>query len=495
MVGTIHGVLERNARKFPDKEAFITATNRLTYLQMNHICNRIARYLQEKGVKREDRIAILSKNNEHFFYAFFSIMKIGAIPIPVNVRLTSNELKEILHNANAAGVLYEKELYESLVPVKESVPMQYFLSIQDAVEESSDYPYDNLNLPIKSHDVCEILFTSGTTGNPKGVLYNHERILAVSAAITYEFGLSSEDRMLTLMPLTHSAPLNTFFLSGLYCGCSHVIGTFAPQEFLAWIDKEKTTFTFAAPVAYLMAAKEPNLSQYDLSSMRVFAYGGGPLALASYEHIKNQFHNENFYQVYGLTEAGPNGCLLRPEEHATKAGSIGKRPTINMEIRIVRPDGSDTSPYEYGEIIMAGDSLMIGYDHDPESTAEAVRDGWLYTGDVAYYDEDGYMFIIDRKKDIIISGGINIYPREIEEVLAKHPAVLESCVIGVPHEVWGETVKAVIVPKGEVTEAELRQFVSGYLADYKRPRLYSFVKELPRNASGKILRYQVKHLS
>lgn len=187
--------------------------------------------------------------------------------------------------------------------------------------------------------------------------------------------------------------------------------------------------------------------------------------------------------------------MLRPEEHATKAGSIGKKPTINMEIRIVRPDGIDTSPYEYGEIIMAGDSLMIGYDHDPESTAETVRDGWLYTGDVAYYDEDGYMFIVDRKKDIIISGGVNIHPREIEEVLAKHPAVLESCVVGIPHEVWGETVKAVIVPKGEVTEAELRQFVSGYLADYKRPRLYSFVKELPRNASGKILRYQVKHLS
>lgn len=491
---TIHGILERNVRKYPDKEAFISATNRLTYAKMNETCNRIARYLQDRGLRKGDRVAVMSRNNEHFFYAYFSLMKIGAVPMPINIRLTPNELEVILRNSNAAGIFYEKELQQTVQPLTRSFPLQHTFCIQDTVQEAESYPADNLNLPIDSRDVCEILFTSGTTGVPKGALFNHERILAIAYGISIEFQLTGNDRMLTIMPLSHSAPLNTFFVSGLYCGCTHVLGDFTPQAFLGWIHREKVTFVFAAPVAYLMAAKDPQLQHYDLSSIRVFAYGGGPLALASYERVREAFQNDNFFQVYGLTEAGPNGSLLRPEEHLTKAGSIGRNPTVNMELRVIRADGSETAPGEFGEIIMSGDSLMLAYDNNPQATAETIREGWVYTGDIAYRDEDGYVYIVDRKKDVIISGGVNIYPREIEEVLAKHPAVLESCVIGVPHEEWGETVKAVVVPKAKVTEEELREFVTGRLADYKRPRLYAFVQEFPRNASGKILKQQVKKM-
>lgn len=490
MGATIHGVLERNARKFPEKDAFITASNRLTYADMNRTCNRLARYLQGEGIRRGDRIAVMSRNNEHFFYAFFACMKIGAIPMPMNVRLTPKELGAIFQNASAAGVLYEDELTETVTALKEN--LNFYVSIQDAVEASVHLSDGNLDVPIDSRDVCEILFTSGTTGTPKGVVFNHERILSIAAAVSVNFSLSHCDSMLTLMPLSHSAPLNTFFMSGFYCGASHVIGDFTPKGFLNWIQQEKTTFSFAAPVAYLLAAKDPDLASYDLSSMRVFAYGGGPLALASYHHVKKAFQNENFYQVYGLTEAGPNGILLYPEEHLKKAGSIGKNPTVNMEIRVVRPDGTDTAPNEYGEILLTGDSLMLGYDNNPDETNAAMKDGWLYTGDIAYRDKDGYFYIVDRKKDVIISGGVNIYPREVEEVLAKHVTVLESCVVGVPHEEWGETVKAVVVLKGDVSEVELRAFAAEHLAEFKCPRIYSFVDELPRNASGKILKQQVK---
>ncbi|MEK3822497.1 AMP-binding protein [Cytobacillus sp. FSL W8-0315] len=490
MGATIHGVLERNARKFPEKDSFITASNRLTYADMNRTCNRLARYLQGEGIRRGDRIAVMSRNNEHFFYAFFACMKIGAIPMPMNVRLTPKELGAIFQNASAAGVLYEDELTETVTALKEN--LNFYVSIQDAVEASVHLSDGNLDVPIDSRDVCEILFTSGTTGTPKGVVFNHERILSIAAAVSVNFSLSHCDSMLTLMPLSHSAPLNTFFMSGFYCGASHVIGDFTPKGFLNWIQQEKTTFSFAAPVAYLLAAKDPDLASYDLSSMRVFAYGGGPLALASYHHVKKAFQNENFYQVYGLTEAGPNGILLYPEEHLEKAGSIGKNPTVNMEIRVVRPDGTDTAPNEYGEILLTGDSLMLGYDNNPDETNAAMKDGWLYTGDIAYRDKDGYFYIVDRKKDVIISGGVNIYPREVEEVLAKHDAVLESCVVGVPHEEWGETVKAVVVLKGDASEEELRAFAAEHLAEFKCPRIYSFVDELPRNASGKILKQQVK---
>ncbi|RBP92981.1 feruloyl-CoA synthase [Cytobacillus firmus] len=487
---TIHGVLERNARKFPEKDAFITASNRLTYGDMNRTCNRLARYLQDEGVRHGDRIAVMSRNNEHFFFAFFACMKIGAIPMPINIRLTPKELGAIFQNASAAGILYEDELAETVTSLKEN--LNYYFSIQDVVGASAHFSEGNLHVPIDSRDVCEILFTSGTTGMPKGVVFNHERILAIAAAVSVNFSLTHRDSMLTLMPLSHSAPLNTFFMSGFYCGATHVISDFTPKGFLNWIQQEKTTFSFAAPVAYLLAAKDPDLASYDLSSMRVFAYGGGPLALASYHHVKKAFQNENFYQVYGLTEAGPNGILLYPEEHLDKAGSIGKNPTVNMEIRVVRPDGTDTDPNEYGEILLTGDSLMLEYDNNLEETNAAIKDGWLYTGDIAYRDEDGYFYIVDRKKDVIISGGVNIYPREVEEVLAKHDAVLESCVVGVPHEDWGETVKAVVVLKGDASEEELRAFAAEHLAEFKCPRIYSFVDELPRNASGKILKQQVK---
>ncbi|EWG12982.1 class I adenylate-forming enzyme family protein [Cytobacillus firmus] len=490
MAATIHGVLERNARKFPEKDAFITASNRLTYGDMNSTCNRLARYFQDEGIRRGDRVAVMSRNTEHFFYAFFACMKIGAIPLPMNIRLTPKELSAVFQSANASGVLYEVELAESVSALSES--LNFHFSIQDSLEASAHFSAGNLDVPIDSRDVCEILFTSGTTGTPKGVVFSHERILAIASAVSVNFSLSHNDSMLTLMPLSHSAPLNTFFMSGLYCGASHVIGDFTPNVFLNWIQQEKTTFSFAAPVAYLLAAKDPDLASYDLSSMRVFAYGGGPLALASYHHVKKAFRNENFYQVYGLTEAGPNGILLYPEEHLEKAGSIGKNPTVNMEIRVVRPDGTDTAPNEYGEILLTGDSLMLGYDNNPDETNAVLKDGWLYTGDIAYRDEDGYFYIVDRKKDVIISGGVNIYPREIEEVLAKHDAVLESCVVGVPHEEWGETVKAVVVRKSQVSEEELRAFAAEHLAEFKCPRIYSFVDELPRNASGKILKQQVK---
>jgi acyl-CoA synthetase (AMP-forming)/AMP-acid ligase II len=491
---TIHGLLERNARKYPDKEAFISATNRLTYSQMNQTANRIARWIHTNGIGQGDRVAILARNNEHFFYAYFALLKSGCIVMPVNVRLTPNELAVILRNSRARGIFFEKEFAKTVDGLHELYPISHLICIEEAVAAAASFDSENLNLPIDSREICKILFTSGTTGVPKGVLFNHERILAVASGVSIEFQITRDDRILTLMPLSHSAPLNTFFISGLYCGASHVLGDFTPQSFLKWIHDENTTFTFAAPIAYLLAAKEPDLQEYDLSSMRVFAYGGGPLTLASYRRVREAFQNDNFYQVYGLTEAGPNGCLLRPQEHLTKAGSIGKYPVLNMEIRVVRSDGSDTAPNEYGEIIMTGDSLMLGYDNNPQETKEAIRGGWLYTGDIAYRDEDGYLYIVDRKKDVIISGGVNIYPREIEEVLARHPAVLELCVVGVPHEEWGETVKAVIVPKDDISEAELREFVTAYLADYKRPRIYTFVKELPRNANGKIDKRQVKNL-
>ncbi|QDI91707.1 hypothetical protein EPH95_11430 [Salicibibacter halophilus] len=376
-------------------------------------------------------------------------------------------------------------------------PLFHRFSIESSIEEASDYSPDNLDLSINANDVCEIMmFTSGTTGVPKGAVFTHERLIAIAAGIAIEFQLTNEDRALTLMPLSHSAPLNDFFLAPFYCGASHVIGDFTPQAFLQFIHEERATTTFAAPVAYLAAAKDPALSTYDLSSMRIFAYGGSPMPLASYQLVSEAFNNQNFYQVYGLTESGPNGCKLTPEEHHTKAGSIGKTPVVNVEMKVVNDAGEETSVGKYGEIVMKGDTLMVEYYNNKEETEMTIRDGWLYTGDMAYVDEDGYMFIVDRKKDIIVPGGVNVFPREIEEVLAKHPGIYQASVVGVADDTWGETIKAVIVKEGEskITEADVKAFVSEHLADFKHPRIYRFVEELPHNASGKLIKQKVKEM-
>lgn len=493
---TIHRVLERNAGKFSEKEAFISETARLTYPEMNSAANRLARYLQEKGVKRKEHVAVLSRNNEHFFYAYFALMKLGAVPIPLNTRLTANEMIPILEKMDTAGILFESVFDKLVDEVNNKLPITHSYSIEPSFDHAQSFLSDNLNLEIDSRDICQIVLTSGTTGVPKGVLFTHEQIIAAATGIALEFHISKEDRALTLMPLSHSAPLNLFFMAPFYCGATHVVGDYTPKAFLNWIDMEKTTLTFAAPIAYLLAAKDPTLEEYDLSSMRMFAYGGGSMPQASYQLVSQTFKNKNFYQVYGLTEAGPNGCYLRPEEHQSKPGSIGKNPVVNMEMKVFSDEGTETAPGEYGEIVLKGDSLMVGYYKRDDATKEAIKDGWLRSGDIAYRDEDGFIYIVDRKKDVIIPGGVNVYPREIEELLTKHPDVSQACVVGVNHPEWGETIKAVIVLNegSQLTEKDLRKYAGEHLANYKHPRIYSFVKELPYNASGKILKQKVKEM-
>jgi acyl-CoA synthetase (AMP-forming)/AMP-acid ligase II len=495
-MNTIHGLLERNAKEYPNKDAFITPSARISYPEMNKKANQIARYLQELDIRKGSRIAIISRNNEHFLFTYFSLLKLGAIPMPINVKLTAGEISAMLKNVDADGIIFENVFSSAIDAIAETWSSLRVFDINSIIEKSNSNEQSDLNLPIDTQDICEILFTSGTTGVPKGVLFSHKNVLGLISSLSIEFNFTNEDIALTVMPLSHSAPLNNFTMGPLYAGASIVLDDFTPQSFLQWIHDEKTTFTFAAPVAYLLAAKEKNINKFDLSSMRAFAYGGSAMPLATFEFVAKRFENENFYQVYGLTEAGPNGSMLRPHEHVTKSGSIGKEAVINLEMKIVKEDGAETATGEYGEILLKGDSVMIGYYNNPEATAKSIKNGWLYTGDIAYKDEDGYIYIIDRKKDVIIPGGVNVYPREVEEILVKHPAIDQACVVGVLNEEWGETVKAVIVLKNDqsLTETELRGYVTKYLADYKQPRIYSFVKELPHSASGKILKQKVKEM-
>jgi len=264
---------------------------------------------------------------------------------------------------------------------------------------------------------------------------------------------------------------------------------------LDMVEKAKTTHFFGAPVAYLLTAQHPEIKNRDLSSMTHWIYGGGPMASDHARKVKGAFGSDQFYCVYGLTEAGPTGTLLMPDEHDDKAGSVGKRAALCTEVRLVDDDNNPVGPNEPGEFQFSGEGLMVEYWNKPEATAESfTEDGWLKSGDIGIQDEDGYFWVKDRAKDLIISGGVNVYPREIEDALAQHPAVTESAVIGVPHEEWGETVKACVVLSEQLTDAEqaLKEHLKPLLADYKIPRIIEVMSELPHNANGKVLKHELR---
>ena len=492
-MSTVHGLLERHARKDSTKVALITKSCRLTFLQLNDFSNQMARYLNNKGLSKGKKVAILAKNNEYFLFAYFALLKLGALPIPVNVQFTHEELNKVFKSLEVDGLMYQNQFAST---VKKLQPMPLVQEIEIAYINSVNYDNKNLDLFMSSCDPSEILLTSGTTGVPKGVLFTHNQLLAIASGLSLGFHFTNQDCYLCLMPLTHSAPLNCFFISHLYCGASIILDDFTPKGFLKWIHEEKATFTFAAPIAYQLVSKDATMSQFNLSSMRVFAYGGSAIPLATYQAVTEVFQNKNFYQVYGLTEAGPNGSLLNPDEHLTKPGSIGREPIINMEMKIVTDQGHEAGSGEYGELVMRGDSLMTGYYNNDEATSAAIQDGWLHTGDIAYRDGDGYMYIVDRLKDVIIPGGINVYPREIEDVLTRHPLIDQACIVGIPDQEWEETVKAVIVlkPSAVVTVDELKAFMRQHLAEFKIPRVIRFADSLPHTASGKVIKEKVKEM-
>ena len=278
-------------------------------------------------------------------------------------------------------------------------------------------------------------------------------------------------------------------IAGMIVGAAHILTpTFTPELLLKTVQAEKTTHFFGAPVAYLLTSKDPTIATTDLSSMKWWVYGGAPLSAGEVSCVKKAFQTENLVCVYGLTEAGPSGTLLLGHEHEEKAGSIGKRAALFTELRVVSGDGKDVQLGEVGEIYLRGEGTMLGYYKNEVATLATMDGDWLKTGDLARLDEDGYIFIVDRKKDLIISGGVNIYPKEIEDTLITHEAISEVAVVGVPHAEWGETVKAYFAASSPLDPAALSTFLADKLSSYKIPKLYEQVDALPRNASGKILK-------
>ncbi|MFJ5714273.1 long-chain-fatty-acid--CoA ligase [Neobacillus sp. NPDC093127] len=497
----IGSLLSQSARKFPQLLAIECEGRSYTYREFNEEVNRLAHGLLEQGVKKGDKLALMMKNSDHFVFTFFAAAKIGAVAVPVNFRLTTSEVQYILEQSDAAIVVCDKEFEQIIAAAKQGTIVSKVITVGEP-ETVGFYSYEKIlskrtsepDVEVSEKDDVEILYTSGTTGRPKGALFDHSQIFKVGISVVINMGIGQHERILHLAPLFHSAQLNLFLISGVALGATHIIHRdFHPVKTLQAIQEHKITHLFAVPAMYTFLLQVPNAADYDLSSIKRVGYGAAPMAPELVKKSMEIFKTDQFYNLCGLTEAGPGGILLDPEGHKLHLGKGGK-PIFMTETRVVNEEGMDVLPGVIGEFILRSPMVMKEYYKKPEETKSTLKGGWLYTGDLATIDDEGYITLVDRKKDMIISGGENVYSVEVEGVLCEHPEVLEAAIIGLPDEVWGEAVCAIIVPKegAVIDEAELRSFCREKLAGYKVPRRIFIEKQLPRNASGKILKYQLR---
>lgn len=499
-------LVARNARMIPEKEAIIYEDARYTWKSVNENVNAISNALIRQGLKKGDKVAMWMQNTDLFVFAFYGIVKAGGVAVPVNFRLAAPEAEYIFNHCDAQALIFDdpfEPLVREMKPRLEKVRVFYsaghssFEGFDPLADVIATGDKDEPGVNVDEFDDSEILYTSGTTGRPKGALFQHHSQMVIVTTMSSLIGIRPQDRLLHAAPLFHSAELNLYMNPGTYLGCTQiVVKDFIPAKILGLIQKERITQFFGAPVMYTFMMSVPEFEQFDLFSIRYYGYGAAPMAAESVKQMMEKFKTDRFFCLCGFTEAGPGGIALQPEYQISKAGA-GGRYIVNMESRLVDIDGNTiTAPGVVGELAVKGETIMKGYYKNPEATRETIRDGWVYSGDLGAMDAEGFITLVDRKKDMIITGGENVYSKEVEDAIYEHPAIASAVIIGVPHKSWGETVMAVatLKPGATLSLEGLRTFLKPRIADYKIPRLLEILDALPMNISGKVLKYKLREM-
>lgn len=494
-------ILERNARRMPSNEALVFGDRRLTYAEFDAEINRAAHALQRFDIAHGDRVALMSPNSDQFVIAFYAILKLGAIMVSINPRSAPPELAYQLGDSGAVALLFDPALEATVAAARatEGLATRTYIATRpcdgwdDLVTRAATEETSAPGIAVSEDDDAEILYTSGTTGKPKGVLLDHHRVIWVGINISLAVGIREGDRIIHVAPLYHSAELNLFLMAGTMLSCAHVVlPAFDPAAVLDTLERERISVFFGVPTMYQFLLRQPDFVQRDLHAWRVGMYGAAPMPSTAVQALVASAPTVQLYNLCGLTEAGPGGIYLGPADQLRKLGAGGKA-IPNTEARVVDLDMRDVSTGTVGELVLRGETIMKRYWNKPDATSDAFRDGWLLTGDLATIDDEGYITLVDRKKDMLITGGMNVYSVEVENAIQSHPSVLDCAVIGVPHPDYGETVVAVVTtkPNTSLTLDELRTHCRMLIADYKLPRRL-VLAEVPRNASGKALKYQLR---
>ncbi|RQS11316.1 fatty-acid--CoA ligase [Burkholderia sp. Bp9002] len=492
--------LDRAARATPDKPFLRHDDATITYADARERSHRAAAVLSALGVAAGDRVAAMCFNTPAFVDAMFGAWRLGAAFVPINHKLQAPEVDFVLEHSRAKVILFDAALagvLERVVHPARRLSTDGALAGLPCFDMMRNAMDGVAGIEPADDDLAQVLYTSGTTGHPKGCLHSHRTVTLAAMHAALAIGIGRNERTLLAMPIWHASPLNNWFGGTLYAGGTVVLlREYHPLRFLQAVERERATLYFGAPVSYTLPLDTiDGFAAFDLSSVRAWLYGGGPIGAAQAERLAHAYRGGVFYHVYGMTETGPAGTTLYPDEQLAKAGSIGRHGGPGVDLRVVRADGADAQRGEAGEIWLKADSTMLGYLDDPAATRAAFAPGgWYRTGDVARIDQDGYLFLVDRLKDMIVTGGENVYSKEVEDVLGAHPDVLEAAVVGVAHPEWGETVVAhVVVRAGAARDAQaLRAFCGERLAAYKIPREVVYAEALPRTPTGKVQKFLLR---
>ncbi|WP_223593801.1 acyl-CoA synthetase [Neobacillus bataviensis] len=497
-------MLARNARKNPGKLALVFEDTKLTYRMLNNRVNQLANALSKRNVKQGTKVAIMSYNSHRVVESFFACNKLGAVAVPVNFRLVEQEVQYILSNSDSEVFIFGSqfsELAEHLIAdgqVRNAIQMEETTSsaFEDYEEIIAGESIEEPDVFVSDGSDAFIMYTSGTTGRPKGAVLTHKNLWTNTTNWCMEMQVTSDSVWLSGLPLFHIGGLNGV-LPFIFVGGTNVLTPstgFDPVQTLELISENLVTHCIFAPTQWQQIT-EQDLSQYQLKQMKRALWGASIAPIPVIEGILKAFPSVQVVNAFGQTEMSSNTCFLKGDDVKRKLGAVGL-PCVNVEVRIVDDEDRDVQQGEVGEIVYKGPTVFKEYYKNPEATAEALQNGWFHSGDLVLQDEEGYIFIVDRKKDMIISGGENIYPAEVEQAILKHPSVKEVSVVGVPHEKWVETPRAYVVVKDNqpLTEEEIIKHCQNNLASYKKPTSVVFIDELPRNAAGKVLRRELREL-
>ncbi|MDQ4076011.1 MAG: long-chain fatty acid--CoA ligase [Chloroflexota bacterium] len=492
--------LARRAQLSPNKVALIDTLRdgrAISYREWNRSANRTANFLRERlGVEKGERVAVLAKNSVEYLDIWFALGKLGAILQNLNWRLTPSELSGLIEDAEPKVLVYGPEFVETVEALREQVKdVSYWVALDEkGLAHDGDILFaERARFPdgprpwveVAMDDPWVICYTGGTTGLPKGAILTHGNVFWNAVNTVVSWGLTPEDVTNLNAPLFHTGGLNVFTAPLVHIGGTSIVcREFDVDQVFDLIREYDVSVYFGVPTMFIAMQQHPRWEEADFSGLKLLISGGAPCPMPVFE--KFWARGVDFKTGYGLTEAGPNTFWLPPEDVRRKPGAVGF-PLFHIDVKAVDREGNECAPGEVGELLIRGPHVCAGYWNRPDATAEAIREGWLHTGDLARRDEEGYYTIVGRLKEMIISGGENIYPAEIESVLAAHDGVAEVAVIGVPHERWGEVGWAIVVPKDDaLTEAELLDFAGDRLARYKVPKRVLFRDELPKTGAGKV---------
>ena len=503
---TLGDVLRRTAARLPDKTAIVCGDVRWTYREFDTLCTRLANGFASIGVKAGDHVSILSRNSHAFAAVRFALARMGAVMVPINFMLGADEVAYILRHAGAQTLCVGPDMVELATAAAArdtAVRQMVWLPGEDPAQAPAGMrTFDSLlsddTVPpqpdIDGSSLLQIIYTSGTESLPKGAMLTHDAVLWEYVSCIVEGEMSENDLIVHALPLYHCAQLDVFLGPGVYTGATSVItGKPTAENILGLLSTYKANSFFAPPSIWIAMLRSPAFESSDLSALARGYYGASIMPVEVLAEIQRRMPQVRLWNFYGQTEIAPVATVLKPHDQVRKAGSAG-RAAINVETRVVDDDMNDVAPGQVGEIVHRSPQLLLGYYHDPERTAAAFTGGWFHSGDLGVLDDEGYLSVVDRKKDMIKTGGENVASREVEEMVYRVPGVSEVAVVGLPHPYWIEAVTAVIVVKAghTVTEVQVIDYCKAHMAHFKVPKAVVFVDALPKNPSGKIMKRELR---